>query len=61
MSSNSLLCNAGSEKVAQSTLEAEMRSKQLIPPGTTILKEKPFVYVLSSKNRTEYCDACFKK
>lgn len=49
------------KKSSEGSLEEEMRSKRLIPPGTTILKEKPFVYVLSSKNRTEYCDACFKK
>lgn len=43
------------------SLEEEMRSKQTIQPGTLLLKEKPFVYILSSKNRTQYCDTCFKK
>lgn len=38
-----------------------MKIKQRIEPGTTILKETPFVYVLSSKVRTEYCDYCFNK
>ncbi|XP_025835508.1 histone-lysine N-methyltransferase SMYD3 [Agrilus planipennis] len=29
--------------------------------GSVILKEKPFVYVLSSKSRTERCDYCFNR
>ncbi|XP_970424.2 histone-lysine N-methyltransferase SMYD3 isoform X1 [Tribolium castaneum] len=41
--------------------ESEMRSKKLVHEGCTIYKEKPFVYVLSSKLRTEYCDFCLKK
>ncbi|ERL87192.1 histone-lysine N-methyltransferase SMYD3 isoform X1 [Dendroctonus ponderosae] len=48
--------------------EAENRSdskmpvkKEYIPLGTTIHEEQPFVYVLSSKFRTECCDFCFKK
>ncbi|KAF2894223.1 hypothetical protein ILUMI_11948 [Ignelater luminosus] len=32
---------------------------QEVPPGTLIISEKPFVYVLSSKWRTENCDYCF--
>ncbi|XP_068910338.1 histone-lysine N-methyltransferase SMYD3 isoform X2 [Tenebrio molitor] len=39
----------------------EMRAKKLVHEGSTIHKEKPFVYVLSSKVRTEYCDFCMKK
>ncbi|CAH0558711.1 unnamed protein product [Brassicogethes aeneus] len=35
--------------------------KQEVKSGTIIHQEKPFVYVLSSKYRTEYCDFCFKK
>lgn len=35
--------------------------KEMIPSGTTIHQEKPFVYVLSSKFRTDCCDFCFKK
>ncbi|KAL3280384.1 hypothetical protein HHI36_017871 [Cryptolaemus montrouzieri] len=32
-----------------------------IAPGSIIHSEKPFVYCLSSKVRTENCDFCFKK
>lgn len=35
--------------------------KGKIVPGTVLLSEKPFVYCLSSKVITEYCDYCFKK
>ncbi|KAJ8940316.1 hypothetical protein NQ318_014390 [Aromia moschata] len=35
--------------------------KQPLSPGDIILQEKPFVYVLSSRSRTERCDFCFKK
>ncbi|RZC32557.1 histone-lysine N-methyltransferase SMYD3 [Asbolus verrucosus] len=38
-----------------------MKTKKLIQEGCIIHKEKPFVYVLSSKLRTEYCDFCLKK
>ncbi|CAH1986255.1 unnamed protein product [Acanthoscelides obtectus] len=32
-----------------------------IAPGDLLFKEKPFVYVLSSRFRTERCDNCLKK
>ncbi|KAB0800288.1 hypothetical protein PPYR_06028 [Photinus pyralis] len=32
-----------------------------VKPGTLLLTEQPFVYVLTSKYRTEYCDFCFAK
>ncbi|XP_044761143.1 histone-lysine N-methyltransferase SMYD3 [Coccinella septempunctata] len=35
--------------------------KENIPAGSILLSEKPFVYCLSSKVRTENCDFCFKK
>ncbi|XP_074028951.1 SET and MYND domain containing, class 3 isoform X3 [Leptinotarsa decemlineata] len=35
--------------------------KKEISKGSIILQEKPFVYVLSSKFRTERCDFCFSK
>ncbi|KAJ3664643.1 hypothetical protein Zmor_000196 [Zophobas morio] len=38
-----------------------MRTKKLVHEGCTIHKEKPFVYVLSSRLRTERCDYCLKK
>lgn len=38
-----------------------MKNKgQLIRKGKCILKEKPFVYVLKSKYRTERCDYCLE-
>ena len=41
--------------------EPDMRTKKLVHEGCTIHKEKPFVYVLSSRLRTERCDYCLKK
>ncbi|XP_049821689.1 histone-lysine N-methyltransferase SMYD3 [Aethina tumida] len=42
--------------------ESDMRiKKREVKAGTIIHQEKPFVYVLSSKYRTDYCDYCFKK
>ncbi|CAH1099652.1 unnamed protein product [Psylliodes chrysocephalus] len=38
-----------------------MGVKREIPQGGIILEEKPFVYILCSKFRTERCDFCFKK
>ncbi|XP_060526173.1 histone-lysine N-methyltransferase SMYD3-like isoform X2 [Cylas formicarius] len=35
--------------------------KEVILEGTLLLKESPFVYILSSKYRTDYCDFCFRK
>lgn len=35
--------------------------KKEIQPGGLILQEKPFVYTLCSKFRTERCDFCFSK
>ncbi|KAK4881149.1 hypothetical protein RN001_004468 [Aquatica leii] len=35
--------------------------KKEVKKGTLLLSEQPFVYVLSSKFRTEYCDVCFLK
>ncbi|XP_050296379.1 histone-lysine N-methyltransferase SMYD3 [Anthonomus grandis grandis] len=35
--------------------------KEVVPCGTTVHQEKPFVYTLTSKFRTELCDFCFKK
>ncbi|XP_066146332.1 histone-lysine N-methyltransferase SMYD3 isoform X1 [Euwallacea fornicatus] len=50
------------ESAESSTNSSEMPvKKETVPVGTTILMEKPFVYVLSCKFRTECCDFCFKK
>ncbi|XP_018566236.1 histone-lysine N-methyltransferase SMYD3 [Anoplophora glabripennis] len=38
-----------------------LTKKQPIPQGSVIIQEKPFVYNLSSKFRTERCDFCFKE
>ncbi|KAF5279535.1 hypothetical protein FQR65_LT03357 [Abscondita terminalis] len=35
--------------------------KSQVKPGTLLLSEQPFVYILSSKFRTEHCDFCFVK
>ncbi|KAF5299334.1 hypothetical protein FQA39_LY02507 [Lamprigera yunnana] len=35
--------------------------KKLIKPGTLLISEQPFAYVLGSKYRMEYCDVCFLK
>ncbi|XP_030755514.1 histone-lysine N-methyltransferase SMYD3 isoform X2 [Sitophilus oryzae] len=45
----------------QGDIEAMHEKKVIVPQGTTIHQEKPFVYILSSKYRTECCDFCFKK
>ncbi|XP_045460738.1 histone-lysine N-methyltransferase SMYD3 [Harmonia axyridis] len=37
------------------------KSTERITPGSVLLSEKPFVYCLSSKLRSDYCDYCFKK
>lgn len=42
-------------------MEVVVQKNQEIKPGTVILSEKPFVYALSSKYRTEHCDFCFQK
>ncbi|XP_017770088.1 PREDICTED: histone-lysine N-methyltransferase SMYD3 isoform X2 [Nicrophorus vespilloides] len=39
----------------------EMRVLQRVKPGTVLIKEEPFVYILSSKVHSQYCDNCFKK
>lgn len=38
-----------------------MHLKQEVKEGTLLLKEEPFAYILSCKNRTEYCDYCLKR
>lgn len=38
-----------------------MKDLKQIKPGSIIHSEKPFVYCLSSKVRTQNCDNCFKK
>lgn len=39
--------------------DPSMKLKE-IPEGTILIKEQPFVYILSSKFRSEHCDFCFK-
>ncbi|XP_065157906.1 histone-lysine N-methyltransferase SMYD3-like isoform X1 [Atheta coriaria] len=41
--------------------DSKMRLQKKISAGTTLLKEQPFVFVLSSKLHTQYCDNCFQK
>ncbi|KAJ8914972.1 hypothetical protein NQ315_002496 [Exocentrus adspersus] len=42
-------------------LTISAREKQSIPQGGIVIQEKPFVFILSSKYRTERCDFCFRE
>lgn len=37
------------------------KTDEFIKPGTTLLTDKPFVFVLKSKLRTEACDNCLER